>query len=114
MNKIQVHCPYQGGSFGGWSQMYWNFGGTYCAAVVAKRTGRPVKWSFTRREDFYGGQLDEGVYSYKVGAKLDGTITAVKGKVLLVNHDDAIWYLSSILSKILRSPIYMARQNLLR
>ena len=85
MNKIQVHCPYQGGSFGGWSQMYWNFGGTYCAAIVAKRTGRPVKWSFSRREDFYGGQLDEGVYSFKVGAKLDGTITAVKGRVLLVN-----------------------------
>ena len=85
MNKIQVHCPYQGGSFGGWSQIYWNFGGTYCAAIVAKRTGRPVKWSFTRREDFYGGQLDEGDYSFKVGAKLDGTITAVKGKVLLVN-----------------------------
>ena len=85
MNKIQVHCPYQGGSFGGWSQMYWNFGGTYCAAIVAKRTGRPVKWSFSRREDFYGGQLDEGIYSFKVGAKLDGTITAVKGRVLLVN-----------------------------
>ena len=26
MNRIQVHCPYQGASFGGWSQMPWNYG----------------------------------------------------------------------------------------
>ena len=37
MNKIDLHCLYQGASFGGWSQMGWNLGGTYCAAVVARR-----------------------------------------------------------------------------
>ena len=78
MNQIQMHCPYQGASFGGWSQMPWNMGGHYCAALAAKRTGRPVKWSFSRREDFYGGEMDEGVYYAKVGAKKDGTITAVE------------------------------------
>ena len=41
MSQIQVHCLYQGASFGGWSQMAWNYGGLYCAGVVAKRTGRP-------------------------------------------------------------------------
>jgi len=86
MNKIQIHCPYQGASFGGWSQMPWNMGGHYCAAVLAKRTGRPVKWVFNRREDFYGGQMDEGVYYFKVGAKLDGTITAVKGRAVFANQ----------------------------
>ena len=30
-------------------------GGHYCAAVLARRTARPVKWTFTRREDFFGG-----------------------------------------------------------
>ena len=69
MNKIQIHCPYQGASFGGWSQVNWNMAGHYCAAVLARRTGRPVKWTFTRREDFYGGEMDEGVYHFKVGAK---------------------------------------------
>jgi xanthine dehydrogenase molybdopterin-binding subunit B len=63
MNKILMHCLYQGASFGGWSQVPWNMGGHYCAAVVAKRTGRPVKWIFNRREDFYGGQMDEVVQS---------------------------------------------------
>ena len=86
MNRIQIHCLYQGASFGGWSQMPWNMGGHYCAAVLAKRTGRPVKWMFSRREDFYGGEMDEGVYYFKVGAKLDGTITAVKGRAVVVNQ----------------------------
>jgi CO/xanthine dehydrogenase Mo-binding subunit len=85
MNRVQMHCPYQGASFGGWSQMPWNMGGHYCAAVVAKRTGRPVKWTFSRREDFYGGEMDEGVYHVKVGARKDGTITAVEARVALAN-----------------------------
>ena len=85
MNKVQIHCLYQGASFGGWSQMPWNMGGHYCAAVVAKRTRRPVKWVFTRREDFYGGQMDEGTYIFKVGADNDGTIRAVKVHAVLVN-----------------------------
>jgi len=85
MNRITMHCLYQGASFGGWSQVPWNMGGHYCAALVAKRTGRPVKWVFTRREDFYGGEMDEGVYFYKVGAKKDGTITAVQVRALLSN-----------------------------
>jgi len=85
MNMITMHCPYQGASFGGWSQLPWNMGGHYCAALLAKRTGRPVKWVFTRREDFYGGQMDEGVYYYKVGTKKDGTITAVEVLAILSN-----------------------------
>ncbi len=86
MNKIDIHCLYQGASFGGWSQMAWNMGGHYCAAVLAKRTGRPVKWAFNRREDFYGGEMDEGVYYFKVGIKLDGTITAVQGRAVVTNQ----------------------------
>ena len=86
MNKILMHCLYQGASFGGWSQVPWNMGGHYCAAVLAKRTGRPVKWIFNRREDFYGGQMDEGVYCFKVGTKKDGTITAVKVLAVLSNQ----------------------------
>lgn len=85
MNKIIMHCLYQGASFGGWSQVPWNMGGHYCAALVSKRTRRPVKWMFSRREDFYGGQMDEGAYRYKVGFKKDGTITAVKVEAVISN-----------------------------
>ncbi|MBN2239241.1 MAG: xanthine dehydrogenase family protein molybdopterin-binding subunit [Dehalococcoidales bacterium] len=86
MNQIQIHCLYQGASFGGWSQMSWNLGGHYCAAVISKRTGKPVKWTFSRREDFYGGEMDAGIYYYKVGAKLDGTITAVQASAAIYNQ----------------------------
>jgi len=44
-----------------------------------------VKWIFSRREDFYGGETDEGVYYYKVGAKKDGTITSVKVRAVMSN-----------------------------
>ncbi len=86
MNKIRIHCPYQGASFGGWSQVSWNMAGHYCAAVIAKRLSRPVKWTFTRREDFFGGEMDEGVYYFKVGAKKDGAITAVEGRGVVANQ----------------------------
>ncbi len=86
MNRIQLHCPYQGASFGGWSHVAWMMGPYYCAALLAKRTGRPVKWLFSRREDFYGGEMDEGTYFFKVGAKRDGTITAVKGRAIVSNQ----------------------------
>jgi xanthine dehydrogenase molybdenum-binding subunit len=86
MNRIQLHCLYQGASFGGWTHCSWMMGPYYCAAVIAKRVGRPVKWLFDRREDFYGGEMDEGTYYFKVGARRDGTITAVKGRALVANQ----------------------------
>ena len=86
MNKITMHSLYQGSSFGGWVQMPWNMGGLYCAAVVAKRTARPVKYVFTRREDFYGESMDDGLYYMKVGFKNDGIITAVEGKSVTPNQ----------------------------
>jgi len=80
MNRIQLYFLYQGATFGGWTQFYWKQGPDYCAALLAKRTGRPVKYAFTRRDDFYGGSMDEGVYFLKVGFKNDGTITTVRAE----------------------------------
>jgi len=104
MNKIRIHCPYQGASFGGWSQVNWNMAGHYCAAVLARRTARPVKWTFTRREDFFGGEMDEGVYYYKVGAKKDGTITAVEGRAVLTNQQWPIFHFLKHLVENTRIP----------
>ncbi len=91
MSKIDIHCPYQGASFGGWSQMAWNLAGTYLAGLASKRTGRPVKWAFNRREDFYGGNMDSGVFYVKVGFKSDGTITAVSMRGVTLNQDMPIF-----------------------
>jgi xanthine dehydrogenase molybdenum-binding subunit len=103
-NKILVHCLYQGASFGGWSQVSWNFGGHYCAALLARRTGRPVKWTFTRREDFFGGEMDEGTYTLKVGAKRDGTITAVEGRAVLANQQWPVFHFLKHLVENTRIP----------
>ncbi|MFA5065477.1 MAG: xanthine dehydrogenase family protein molybdopterin-binding subunit [Dehalococcoidia bacterium] len=92
MDKIQLHMLYQGGSFGGWTCVEWLMGPHYCAGLVAKRTRRPVKYILTRREDFYGGSMDAGVYYIKVGFKLDGTITAVDGLLYNVNAYMPVFY----------------------
>jgi CO/xanthine dehydrogenase Mo-binding subunit len=104
MNKIQMHCPYQGASFGGWSQVAWNMGGHYCAAVLARRTGRSVKWTLNRREDFFGGSMDEGVYYFKIGAKRDGTITAVEGSAVLANQQWPVFHFLKHLVENTRIP----------
>ncbi len=104
MNKIQVHCLYQGASFGGWSQVNWNFAGHYCAALLSRRTGRPIKWTFTRREDFFGGEMDEGTYTLKVGAKKDGTITAVEGRAVLANQQWPVFHFLKHLLENTRIP----------
>jgi CO/xanthine dehydrogenase Mo-binding subunit len=80
MNKIEMRFLYQGATFGGWTQFYWKQGPDYCAALLAKRTGKPVKCVFSRREDFYGGSMDEGNYYFRVGFKNNGTITAVRAE----------------------------------
>jgi len=85
MNRVEMHMPYQGATFGGWTQFHWNQGPMYCAAFMSKRTGHPVKYAFDRRGDFYGGSMDEGNYYYKVGFNSDGTIVAVQAKAHLSN-----------------------------
>ncbi|MFA5066401.1 MAG: xanthine dehydrogenase family protein molybdopterin-binding subunit [Dehalococcoidia bacterium] len=77
INKIQTYVPYQGGMFGGFLACDWYLGTLYNAVFVARKTRRPVKYIFSRRDDFYGGSQDEGVYYAKVGFKKDGSITAV-------------------------------------
>ena len=82
MNKISVYSPYQGCSFGGRGNCADNSenGMNILAALLARRTGRPVKLLYNRRETFFGESGDMMVGYFKVGAKEDGTITAVQMK----------------------------------
>lgn len=47
VSQITVRCLYQGASFGGWSQMALNMQPNIVAGILAKRTGRPVRWQFS-------------------------------------------------------------------
>src|SRR5581483_3805287 len=76
-DKVRVVCNYMGGGFGSKNDAgdY-----TFIAAELAKRTGRPVKCALTRREEnIAAGNRNATIQRLKIGAKADGTITALVG-----------------------------------
>ncbi|HLO29280.1 MAG TPA: xanthine dehydrogenase family protein molybdopterin-binding subunit [Anaerolineales bacterium] len=76
--KMRVIAPQVGGGFGTKIFLY----PEYCLmAALAKKVGRPVKWSETRRENYIATTHGrDHVTHIEVGAKRDGTITALKVK----------------------------------
>ena len=71
-NDIRVIKPFVGGGFGGKMELRaWEF----CAAFTAKKTGRPVKFTLSREEEFLAGRRRHPMKIYsKVGFKKDGTL----------------------------------------
>lgn len=77
IHKVRVISKYVGGQFGRGDtgdQPFFLF-----TALLAKRTGRPVKFKHTRRDSFHDTR-QPALYHCKVGAKADGTITALHFK----------------------------------
>jgi carbon-monoxide dehydrogenase large subunit len=76
--KMRVIAPQVGGGFGSKIFLY----PEYCLmAALAKKIGRPVKWTETRRENYIATVHGrDHVTDIEVGAKRDGTITALKVK----------------------------------
>lgn len=79
--RIRVIQPPVGAAFGGKSEP---FDLEFCVAKLAQRTGRPVKILYTREEEFYAHRGRHPMHMhYKVGAKRDGTLTAVESQTLI-------------------------------
>ncbi len=79
--KVRVVQPAVGGAFGGKSEP---FDLEFCVALLAFRTGRPVKCLYTREEVFYSHRGRHPMrMSYKIGASKDGRIKAVDARSLL-------------------------------
>ncbi|HLF24709.1 MAG TPA: molybdopterin cofactor-binding domain-containing protein [Anaerolineae bacterium] len=76
--KLRVISPQVGGGFGSKIFLY----PEYClVAALAKRLGQPVKWMETRRENYIATTHGrDHITDLEVGAKRDGTITALKVK----------------------------------
>ncbi|HEY7399088.1 MAG TPA: xanthine dehydrogenase family protein molybdopterin-binding subunit [Gaiellaceae bacterium] len=77
-DKVRVVCDYMGGGFGSKNSPDDH---TFIAAELAKRTGRPVKCALTRREEHLAaGNRNATIQRLTVGAKEDGTLTALVGE----------------------------------
>jgi xanthine dehydrogenase YagR molybdenum-binding subunit len=79
--NVRVIVKYLGGGFGSkaWSQRI-----TYFAAKLSMVTGRPVRMERTRAEEFinHSRRYDTRMY-LKMGAKKDGTLTAILQKAIV-------------------------------
>jgi 4-hydroxybenzoyl-CoA reductase subunit alpha len=80
-NDVRVIKPNVGGAFGGKMELrVWDF----CAAFMARRTGRPVKFTLSREEELaYGRRRHPMTLRSKVAFKKDGTFLARTFDVLL-------------------------------
>src|ERR687885_386576 len=79
-DKIRVVAPEVGGGFGSKLQVY---GEEVLACYCARRLGRPVKWTATRSDDMAGTHHGRDQIDYvRIGAKRDGTLTAIHAKVI--------------------------------
>jgi CO/xanthine dehydrogenase Mo-binding subunit len=77
--QLHVYTERVGGGFGGKQEMLCE---ELCVLAMLK-TGRPVKWEFTRTEEFIAGVSRHPMKtSLKVGAKRDGTLTAIQIRVV--------------------------------
>jgi putative selenate reductase molybdopterin-binding subunit len=76
---VHVFTGRVGGGFGGKQEML-----TEDLCVLATlETGRPVKWEFTREEQFIGATTRHQMTTkIKLGAKRDGTLTAIEVNVV--------------------------------
>ncbi|HED65821.1 MAG TPA: aldehyde oxidase, partial [Planctomycetes bacterium] len=80
-SRIRVIQPCLGGAFGGKSDP---FALEFVVAKLALLTGRPVKCLWTREEVFYAHRGRHPMHMhYRTGAKSDGRLTAVDGKLLI-------------------------------
>jgi xanthine dehydrogenase molybdenum-binding subunit len=77
IHKVRVISKYVGGQFGRGDtgdQPFFIF-----TALLAKQAGRPVKFKHSRRDSFHDTR-QPALYHCKVGARTDGTITALHFK----------------------------------
>jgi len=80
VKKIRVVKPRIGGGFGAKQEI---LNEELCAFATLK-TGRPVRLLYTRREEFMSGRTRHPqIIKLKVGAKKDGTLSAVSMNVLM-------------------------------
>jgi xanthine dehydrogenase molybdenum-binding subunit len=79
--KIEVNCPYSGGTFGGLNWLAGAHMVPQIAAICSRRVGRPVQYIWDE-SNFYCVGDEYGTYDIKVGFNNDGMIKAVQCKTI--------------------------------
>ena len=78
-NRVRVITPLVGGGFGGKDELHTQIQ----VAALAKKAGRPVKVVRSRYESMFTHVKRHGfIMNYKIGAKADGTLTAMEIEVI--------------------------------
>jgi aerobic carbon-monoxide dehydrogenase large subunit len=78
-HKVRVIAPDVGGGFGGKLQVIPE---EFLSVLVARRVGKPVKWTETRSESMVSGHHGrDQIQDITIAAKKDGTVTALKGEL---------------------------------
>ncbi len=81
VSSIRVTPSEIGGGFGGKTVVYLE----PLATMLSKKAGKPVKMIMSREEVFRAsGPTSAGSMTYKIGAKKNGTITAVEAEIKLL------------------------------
>ena len=79
-DRIRVVAPNVGGGFGQKIPLYQE---EPLVAYLSMKTGRPVKWIETRSENLKAGAHSrQQIHYFEIGVKKDGTITAIKDKII--------------------------------
>jgi CO/xanthine dehydrogenase Mo-binding subunit len=79
--RIRVIQPRLGGAFGGKSDP---FSLEFCACKLAMKTRRPVKFLYTREEEFYAHRGRHPMkMRFRCGMTRDGKIAAVKSRIVI-------------------------------
>jgi carbon-monoxide dehydrogenase large subunit len=78
--RVRVVATTVGGGFGAKSGMYPEFA---IVATLARRLGRPMKWTETRSENMTAMSHGRGQIQYiELGLKRDGTFTGLRGRIV--------------------------------
>ncbi|MFT7521679.1 MAG: 4-hydroxybenzoyl-CoA reductase subunit alpha [Kiritimatiellia bacterium] len=80
-SKVRVIQPAVGGGFGGKSEP---FDLEFCAAILARKAGRPVKILYTREEVFHAHRGRHPMdFHFKIACDAQGRITGVDNDILI-------------------------------
>lgn len=79
-SRVRFIQPYIGGGFGGKNEM---FSIDYCAALLSRKTGRPVKIVASQEEVLYAyRQRHPTLIKIKTGLRKDGTLVAMDAEII--------------------------------